>query len=96
MTNINVEDKENMKRVLQFLKQTINNKRVMGEDNLSKLRTCINAAYGVHPELKIHTSCDMSFGYGIVHCKCSKQKFNKKSSTEAEVVGVTDYLPYKI
>ena len=38
----------------------------------------------------------MSFGYGMVHCKSSKQKIKTKSSTEAEVVGISDYLPYNI
>ena len=38
----------------------------------------------------------MSFSYGLVHFKSSKQKLNTKSSTEEEVVGVSDYLPYNI
>ena len=32
----------------------------------------------------------------MVHCKSRKHKLNTKSSTEAEVVGVSDYLPYNI
>lgn len=35
----------------------------------------------------------MSFGTGGFVCKSSKQKLNAKSSTEAEVVGASDYLP---
>ena len=35
-------------------------------------------------------------GYGMLHCKSHKQKLNTKSSTEAELVGVSDYLPYNI
>ena len=38
----------------------------------------------------------MSFGTGAVHCKSSKQKLNTKCSTEAELVGVSEYLPYHI
>lgn len=38
----------------------------------------------------------MSLGHGIIHAKSSKQKLNTKSSTEAEVVGVSDYVPFKI
>ena len=33
---------------------------------------------------------------GIIHTKSSKQKLNTKSSTEAEVVGLSEYLPYNI
>jgi hypothetical protein len=38
----------------------------------------------------------ISMGYGILHGKSSKQKINVKSSTESELVGVSEYLPYNI
>ena len=38
----------------------------------------------------------MSFGIGILHVKSSKQKLNTKSLTEAELVAVSDYIPYHI
>ena len=39
---------------------------------------------------------EMSFGWGLIHGRSSKQKLNTKSSTEAELVGVSEYLPYNI
>ena len=38
----------------------------------------------------------MSFGRGVVHARAGKQKLNVKSSTEAELAGVSEYLPYNI
>jgi hypothetical protein len=38
----------------------------------------------------------MSFGRGGVLCKSCKHKLNTKSSTEAEFVGASDYLPHLI
>ena len=38
----------------------------------------------------------MSFGIGALHTKSTKQKLNKKSFMEAELVGVSEYLPYHI
>ena len=38
----------------------------------------------------------MSLGLGVLHGKSTKQKLNVKSSTEAELVGVSNYLPYNI
>jgi hypothetical protein len=38
----------------------------------------------------------MSFGRGGILCKSTKQKRNTKSSTEAEFVGASDYLPNTI
>ena len=38
----------------------------------------------------------MSFGTGTVHQRSSKQKINVKSSTEAELVGSSEYVPYNV
>ena len=38
----------------------------------------------------------MSMGWGSIHAKSNKQKLNTKSSTESELVGLSDYLPYNI
>ena len=35
----------------------------------------------------------ISFGWGVLLAKCQKQKTYTKSSTEGEVVGVSDFLP---
>ena len=35
----------------------------------------------------------ISFGTGVVATKCQKQKLNVKSSTEGELVGVSDFMP---
>ena len=46
--------------------------------------------------MRSHTGGMMSFGIGALHTKSTKQKLNTKSSTEAELVGVSEYLPYHI
>ena len=38
----------------------------------------------------------MSLGHGIFHHKSSKQKLNTKSSTEAELVGASDYIAWTL
>lgn len=60
------------------------------------MRTWIDAAYAVHPDMRSHTGGVISFGRGGLACKSSKQKLNTKSSTEAEFVGASDYLPNTI
>ena len=91
-----MQDWSKLRRVLQFMYQTIHEKRVIGARNLHELFTWIDAAYGVHRDMRSHTGGAMSFGYGIVHYLSAKQKLNVKSSTEAEVVGMSDYLPFNI
>ena len=46
--------------------------------------------------MKSHTGGVTSFGRGILCSKSSKQKLNTKSSTEAELVGFSDFLPYPL
>ena len=50
----------------------------------------------MHANMRGHTGGSMSLGWGLVHAKASKQKLNSKSSTETEVIAVSEYVPYKI
>ena len=68
-----MEEKSKLKCVLQFLKQTIDHKRIMGAENLSQLCTWVDATYVLHPDMKIHFGGGMQFGYGSVHCKSRKK-----------------------
>ena len=38
----------------------------------------------------------MTMGLGIIQGKATKQKLNTKSSTEAELVGASDYIPWTV
>ena len=46
--------------------------------------------------MRSQTGGTISMGWGTVHAKSSKQKLNVKSSMEAEVVGLSEYLLYNI
>ncbi len=63
----------------------------IGLDEMKKVRTWVGASYAVHPDMKSHTRCLMLFGTGGLFRKSSKLK--TKSSTEAEHVGASNYLP---
>jgi hypothetical protein len=43
-----------------------------------------------------HTGGVMSVGTGVIHGKSYKQKLNTRSTTESELVGVSEYLPYDL
>ena len=86
-----------LRRVLGFLQSTINDVRIIGADSLQNLFTFIDAAYGVHDiDMRSHTGGAMSMGIGTIHNRSTKQKLNTKSSTEAEVVGTSEYMPYNV
>ena len=56
----------------------------------------IDALHAIHENMRGHTGGAMSNGVGTIHCKSSKQKLNTRSTTESELVGVSEYLPYPI
>lgn len=63
---------------------------------MDSLTTWIDASYAVHMNMCSQTGGGMSFGLGIVHAKSAKQKLNTKSSTESELVGMSNYIPFPI
>ena len=90
------EDLIKLKRVFLYLKGTRDLTLTLGADSLTKIDTWVDAAYAVHEDMKSHTGGAVSMGRGAIMCKSIKQKLNTKSSTEAEVVGASDFLPSTI
>ena len=58
------QDWTKLKRLLQYLNRTIGDVLTIGADSLTKLMTWVDAAYGVHRDMKSHTGGAMSFGRG--------------------------------
>ena len=83
MTAPTTDDWKKLRRVLIYLSNTIDDIRVIGCDNLHQLFTWVDAAFAVHPNMRSQTGGAMSFGWGLIHGRSSKQKLNTKSSTEA-------------
>jgi hypothetical protein len=56
------------------------------------VKACIDASYGIHQDSgKSHTGCALVLGdAGVFSARSSKQKIVTKSSTEAELVGLSD------
>ena len=50
----------------------------------------VDAAYGVHADAKSHTGTTIGLGHGVIYVKSSKQKIVSRSSTEAELIGISD------
>ena len=96
MTKSDVEDWKKLKRGLTFIKNTIDEKRIIGANNLTDIYTWIDSAHDVYPNMRGNTGGTILMGYGIVHGKGAKQKINVKSSTESEVVVFSEYVPYNL
>ena len=72
---------------------TITGKEVDLFCETTKMKSWVDVSYGIYSDCKIHTGGAMSWGWGILLSKCQKQNLNTKSSTESEIVGVSNYLP---
>ena len=70
--------------------------RIIGCDSLTDIFTWVDALFAVHHNMRSHTGGVTSLGWGALHAKSAKQKLNTKSSTEAELVGLSEYVPYNI
>ena len=90
------DDWKKLKRCLGFIKRTIKDKRILGADGLDTLYTWVDASHAVHMNMRGHTGGIISMGKGMLHCKASGQKINTRSTTESELIGVSEYLPYNI
>ena len=52
----------------------------------------IDAAFAVHEDVRSHSGATMTLGKGMIISGSTKQKINTRSSTEAELVGMDDYV----
>ena len=93
---IDVYDWERMRRTLRFVHCNLKEKICCGATKIDKTFTWLYALYELHHDMKSNTGGVMSMGLGVTHCRPSKNNLNMKSSTEAELVGTRDYVPYNI
>eukprot|EP01036_Dinobryon_divergens_P034556 gene34556-44667_t len=86
------QDLTKLTRLLFYLNDTKDLGLTLEVTNGIKVLAYIDASHGSHPNFKGHTGGIISLGHGAVHAKSSKQKLNSKSSTETELIGLSDYL----
>ena len=91
--NPNIDDLAKLRRVLGYLLATRDEGLILriGEAGV-RVRAYIDAAFGVHPATgKSQTGCCVIVGEaGPVYVKSGKQKIVTRSSTEAELVALSD------
>jgi hypothetical protein len=63
-------------------------------ENGITINSFIDASFASHKDAKSHTGEMITLGGGAVFCKSSKQKLVAKSSTEAELIGLSDGLSH--
>jgi len=84
------DDYSKLERAIKYLRHTKNYGITLQCDNIISILAYIDASHGVHDNLRSHTGSVVTMGKGPVYAKSSSQKINTKSSTESELVGLSD------
>ena len=92
VTKCTKDDQVKLTRLMRYVRDTRDRGIVLRAGAAGiEVRVFIDAAYGVHADGKSHTgSCVVIGELGAVHCKSSKQQIVSKSSTEAELIALSD------
>ena len=86
------DDYKKLRRMIQYLRLTRNWFLTLEADNLSVVKWWVDALSAVHADMRSHTGASMSLGKGAIYGTSTRQKLNSKSSTEAELIGVSDVM----
>lgn len=86
------DDQNKLDRVLNYLHHTKDRKIVLKRGGAVSMEAFVDASFGAHMDGRSRTGIAIMMSGICVGAWSSKQKLNTKSSTEAEVVGLSDGL----
>jgi len=86
------QDWRKLDRVLKYINSTKDMWLTLSVTEGYEVEAYIDASYGIHPDGKSHTGVCITLGGGFFYVSSTKQNLVSKSSTEAELIGVSDGL----
>ena len=84
------QDWSKLVKIMSFVLGTKDKTLMLSADDSHHLHCHVDAAFGVHPDMKSHTSGVFSMGFGAMLSSSTKQKANPRSSMEAELIAIDD------
>jgi hypothetical protein len=90
-----VQDQHKLDRLLRYLNGTRHLSLHLSSNSLTVVLYA-DAAFGIHHDCKSHTGTIISLGNGALFAKSARQSLVTKSSTESELVGLSDSLSQAI
>ena len=94
--NPDEDDCKKLRRLLGYLKQTIQLPLILRSDGVNVLKWWVDESYADHDDMRGHTGGTMPMGTdgrGLIISISEKKKINKKSSTESELIGADNAMP---
>ena len=86
------EDSKKLDRILGFLLGTQHQRLILEIGSKLQLRAYVDSSFGVYEDGKSVTGVVIMLGGATIYVKSSKQKIVTRSSTESELVGISDAL----
>jgi hypothetical protein len=93
VTKATAQDGEKLSRVLMYLNSCPELAMTICNETDMRVYAYVDASFAVHGDMKSQTGCIISMGSGSVHVSSKGQALMTKSSTESELVAVSDALP---
>jgi hypothetical protein len=90
--NPNEQEWNKLIRVIKYLRGTLNLTLHLSANSDLTVNSFIDVSFASHPDAKSHTGEVITLGGGAIVSKSSKQKLVSRSSTEAELIGLSDGL----
>jgi hypothetical protein len=83
-------DLKKLYRVLGYVAKTVDAVLTLDATSFHHPKVYIDASYATNPDAKSQTGCCIFFGRGSIMCSSTKQSIVTKSSSESELVGLSD------
>ena len=74
----------------------VGNVSIIGFFKIMDLFKLVDASYIVHTNMHTQTGILMSMGYGMLHFQSSNQNLNAIFLTEAELIGMSEYVNFSV
>ena len=87
------DDDYKLTKGMKYLMKTRHLNINLGVTGEMSITAYVDASFAVHPDMRSHTGVMVTLGKGALYSRSSKQKLNTKSSTESELVALSDALP---
>ena len=88
----NEDDEKKLERILCYLHSTSAIMMILRIGNSLEINAYVDASFGIYDDMKSVTGVIIKIGNATIYVKSGKQKLLTRSSTEAELVGVSDAL----
>ena len=89
----NRDDQKKLTRLIRYMMDTIHLPLILAMGDNRMYEWWIDASFATHDDMRSRTGMMFSLGKGAVYASATKQKLMTSSSTEAELVAVSDAMP---